>query len=90
MESETLSTGLITSSCRTTPSFAKAKHTLRFGVRARRDSDQNKNPAGFNGAFTFLGGNEPVLNAGNQIVYDSNGNAVDGAAYLSRSSTSAT
>ncbi|HTX36675.1 MAG TPA: TonB-dependent receptor [Bryobacteraceae bacterium] len=57
-------------------SLAKSKHTLKFGVRVRRDSDQNNNPQGFNGAFTFLGGDEPVLNADNQIEYDANGNAV--------------
>ena len=34
-----------------------------FGVRARRDSDQSNNPQGFNGQFTFLGGEEPVLDA---------------------------
>jgi hypothetical protein len=31
-------------------------HVMHFGVRARRDSDQNGNPAGFNGSFSFLGG----------------------------------
>lgn len=56
-------------------SLTRSKHTLRFGVRVRRDSDQSNNPSGFNGAFTFLGGVEPVLSAANQIVYDQNGNA---------------
>ena len=56
-------------------SLSKGKQTIRFGVRARRDSDQSNNPEGFNGAFTFLGGDEPVLNAANQIVSDQNGNA---------------
>ena len=37
-------------------SLTRSQHTIRFGVRARRDSDQNNNPAGFNGTFTFLGG----------------------------------
>lgn len=41
----------------------------------RRDSDQNNSPSGFNGAFTFLGGVEPVLDSSNQMVYDQNGNA---------------
>ena len=55
-------------------SLTRGKHTIRFGVRLRRDSDQNNNPAGFNGTFIFLGGTVPVLDASNQIVYDQNGN----------------
>ncbi|HTX38414.1 MAG TPA: carboxypeptidase regulatory-like domain-containing protein [Bryobacteraceae bacterium] len=55
-------------------SISHTTHTIRFGVRTRRDSDQNENPAGFNGAYTFTGGNEPVLGAGNEILTDSNGN----------------
>ncbi len=55
-------------------SLTQGKHTFRFGVRGRRDSDQNNNPQGFNGEFSFLGGDEPVLNSSNQIVYDQNGN----------------
>jgi hypothetical protein len=51
-------------------------HAIHFGVRARRDSDQNGNPQGFNGSFSFNGGNEPVLNSFNQIEYDANGNPV--------------
>jgi hypothetical protein len=55
-------------------SLSKGKQTFRFGIRVRRDSDQDNNPEGFNGAFTFLGGDEPVLSAANQIVLDQNGN----------------
>ncbi len=55
-------------------SVAHGTQTIRFGVRARRDSDQSNQPGGFNGTFTFLGGAEPLLDATNQIVYDSNGN----------------
>jgi len=55
-------------------SISKGSHTIRFGFRARRESDQNNNPAGFNGEFSFLGGVEPVLDAGNNIVYDQSGN----------------
>jgi len=55
-------------------SIAHGTQTIRFGVRVRRDGDQSNQPNGFNGAFTFLGGTEPVLNAANQIVYDANGN----------------
>ena len=42
-------------------SVAHGTHTLRFGARVRRDSDQAPEPAGFNGRFTFQGGLEPVL-----------------------------
>ena len=35
--------------------MTKGAHTFHFGARARRDSDQNMNPAGFNGSFSFLG-----------------------------------
>jgi Carboxypeptidase regulatory-like domain len=55
-------------------SISKGTHTIRFGVRVRRESDQSNQPGGFNGSFTFLGGNEPVLGSNNQIVYDANGN----------------
>ncbi len=51
-------------------------HALHFGARVRRDSDQNANPQGFNGSFSFTGGNAPVLNSSNQIEYDSSGNPV--------------
>jgi len=49
-------------------SISQGTHTIRFGVRVRRLTDQNNNPAGFNGAFTFTGGVEPVLDPTNQIV----------------------
>ena len=51
-------------------------HALHFGMRVRRESDQNANPQGFNGSFSFNGGNAPVLNSSNQIEYDSNGSPV--------------
>jgi hypothetical protein len=51
-------------------------HTFRFGVRVRRESDQNLNPQGFNGAFTFSGGALPMLDANNNVVLDSSGNPV--------------
>jgi hypothetical protein len=43
-------------------------HTVRFGVRVRRDGDQNNNPQGFNGQFTFLGGLAPVLDSTNDPI----------------------
>jgi hypothetical protein len=57
-------------------SVAHGVHTIRFGIRVRRDSDQSNQPGGFNGAFTFLGGTAPALNSSNQIMYDANGNPV--------------
>ena len=56
-------------------SISHGAHTIRFGLRGRRDSDQSSQPSGFNGTFTFLGGLAPVLNAQNQPVIDANGNA---------------
>ncbi len=55
-------------------SFTQGKHTMRFGIRMRRDSDQSNNPGNFNGTFSFFGGVEPVLDSANQLVYDSSGN----------------
>jgi hypothetical protein len=55
-------------------SISHGAHTIRFGLRVRRDSDQSNQPNGFNGAFTFLGGTAPLLNPLNQVVLDANGN----------------
>jgi hypothetical protein len=57
-------------------SIVHGAHQIRFGVRVRREGDQSENPGGFNGSYSFLGGLLPQLTAGNQIVTDSNGNAV--------------
>ena len=57
-------------------SLSHGTQTIRFGIRVRRDGDQSSQPGGFSGAFTFLGGVEPVLDGANQIVTDANGNAV--------------
>jgi hypothetical protein len=57
-------------------SVSRGTHTVRFGVRVRRDGDQSNQPYGFNGTFSFLGGVEPELDSANQIVYDSSGNPV--------------
>jgi len=57
-------------------SITHGTHTIRFGGRVRRNSDLSNNPQGFNGTFTFTGGLEPVLTAGNQLTYDANGNPV--------------
>ena len=57
-------------------SVSHGTHTIRFGVRVRRDDDQSNSPGGFNGSFSFLGGLAPVLLAGNTVETDSNGNPV--------------
>jgi hypothetical protein len=60
-----------------TSTYVIGAHTFHAGVRARRESDQNNSPAGFNGGFSFSGGDEPVLNAANQIVYDTSGDCAN-------------
>ncbi|MGP8243079.1 MAG: carboxypeptidase regulatory-like domain-containing protein [Bryobacteraceae bacterium] len=54
--------------------FLRGTHTVKAGVRVRRNSDRSNQPQGFNGTFTFLGGVEPALDANNNIEYDSSGN----------------
>jgi hypothetical protein len=49
-------------------------HTIKAGVRVRRDSDQSNQPNGFNGSFSFLGGLAPMLTAGDTVETDSSGN----------------
>ena len=51
-------------------SLSRGTHTVRFGVRLRRESSQSKSPSGFGGTFSFLGGIGPVLSANNQVVID--------------------
>ena len=51
-------------------------HQWRFGVRARRQSDDNVSPQNFNGTFTFGGGTAPELDANNQPVLDASGQPV--------------
>ena len=57
-------------------SISHNTHTFRYGVRARRESDQSLSPSGFGGVFSFLGGSAPVLDANNNIVTDASGNPV--------------
>jgi hypothetical protein len=57
-------------------SWAHGVHTIRFGVRIRRESDQDQNQSGFGGGYTFQGGLAPVLTSNYQIVTDSTGNPV--------------
>jgi hypothetical protein len=51
-------------------SISHGKHTIRYGIRVRRESDQNLSPNGFGGQFYFDGGIAPVLDQNNQIVTD--------------------
>jgi Carboxypeptidase regulatory-like domain len=48
-------------------------HTWRFGVRARRATENSVAPQNFNGTFIFSGGLAPVLDANQQIVLDASG-----------------
>jgi len=51
-------------------------HSWRFGVRLRRQADDNISPQNFKGTFTFSGGAAPVLDANNQPVRDSAGQRI--------------
>jgi hypothetical protein len=51
-------------------SLSRGTHTIRFGVRLRRESTQSNSPSGYGGTFSFLGGIAPVLSASNQVVID--------------------
>jgi hypothetical protein len=57
-------------------SWAHGVHTIRFGARVRRESDQDQNQTEFGGGYTFQGGLAPQLTSNYQIVTDSNGNPV--------------
>ena len=57
-------------------SMLRGKHSWRFGVRLRRQSDDNISPQNFQGTFTFSGGPAPVQDADNQLVLDSSGQPV--------------
>ena len=55
-------------------SMLKGKHSWRFGVRLRGQTDDSVSPQNFNGTFTFGGGAlAPVLDAQNRPVLDANG-----------------
>jgi hypothetical protein len=55
-------------------SLSHGAHTIRFGIRMRRESDQTNSPSGFAGSYTFLGGTAPQLTPANTIALDANGN----------------
>ena len=55
-------------------SMLHGRHSWRFGVRLRRQTDTSVSPQNFNGTFTFGGGTlAPVLDARNQPVPGANG-----------------
>jgi hypothetical protein len=55
-------------------SMLRGRHTVKFGVRLRGQTDDSVSPQNFNGTFTFGGGAlEPVLDANNQPVLDPSG-----------------
>ena len=57
-------------------SISHGTHTIRWGLRARRESDRNMSPNGFGGAYYFDGGIAPELDSNNQIVLDANGDPI--------------
>ncbi len=55
-------------------SMLKGRHSWRFGVRFRAQTDDSVSPQNFNGTFTFGGGAlAPVLDAQNRPVLNANG-----------------
>src|SRR5438876_4430137 len=57
-------------------SVLHGQHSWRFGVRLRRQADDNTSPQNFQGTFIFSGGAAPVLDANNQLVLDSTGQPI--------------
>jgi len=57
-------------------SLLHGAHTWRLGVRLRGQTDDSVSPQNFNGTFTFGGGLAPMLDANNQPLLDSSGQAV--------------
>ncbi|HEY1339683.1 MAG TPA: carboxypeptidase regulatory-like domain-containing protein [Bryobacteraceae bacterium] len=51
-------------------SIAQNSHTIRVGVRLRRESVRDNSPSGYAGTFLFNGAVAPVLDASNQPVVD--------------------
>jgi len=55
-------------------SLVKGRHSWRFGVRSRGQTDDSVSPQNFNGTFSFGGGQlEPVLDAQNRALLDAGG-----------------
>src|SRR5437867_3264580 len=57
-------------------SLLHGRHSWRFGVRLRRQADDNISPQNFQGTFTFSGGPAPVLDANNRPILDAAGQPV--------------
>lgn len=57
-------------------SILHGKHSWRFGVRLRGQTDDSYAPVNYNGTFTFSGGLAPELTAQNTPVLDSTGQPV--------------
>lgn len=57
-----------------TTTYTAGVHTLKWGTRVHIENITDTSPANFNGAFSFIGGQAPVLNDQMQIVYGSDGN----------------
>ena len=57
-------------------SVLRGRHSWRFGVRVRGQTEDSVAPVNFNGTFTFTGGLAPMLNGNNQPVLDANGQPV--------------
>ncbi|HTA45307.1 MAG TPA: hypothetical protein VK789_22825, partial [Bryobacteraceae bacterium] len=57
-------------------SLVRGAHLMRFGMRAREQTEDSLSPSNFNGTFTFTGGIAPLLNASNQAVLDNSGQPV--------------
>jgi hypothetical protein len=49
-------------------SISRGRHMIRFGVRARRNSEISLSQAGFGGTYYFFGGIAPVLDSNNQPI----------------------
>ncbi|HYW73144.1 MAG TPA: hypothetical protein VE961_19105, partial [Pyrinomonadaceae bacterium] len=54
--------------------FSQGTHVLRFGARLRHVGVTDESRSNFGGTFTFAGGDAVVLDAGDQVVKDAQGN----------------
>jgi hypothetical protein len=57
-------------------SISHTGHTLRFGLRLRKDDTANYSPQNFAGTFTFGGGFGPELQGGQPVIDPATGNTV--------------
>jgi hypothetical protein len=51
-----------------TSSLTRGTHTFKIGGRIRQSFNNDTSLTGFNGSFTFQGGNGPILDANNQAI----------------------